>query len=74
MMKFVSLDAIRKGELDAALAKLGYVRSVEMAQRWGITPSKLNKYFSTGYTCDCFKINNVRYISVHAPNPAEVKK
>ena len=74
MMNFISLEAIRRGAFDKALEQCGYVRSAKMAERWGITPSKLNKYFSAGYTCDCFKINGVRYISIEAPNPAEVKK
>lgn len=72
MLNLISLETIKKGKLDDALEKLGYVRTKVMAERWGLTNDRVNKYFSAGYTCDNFKINNIRYISVHAPNPAEV--
>ena len=71
MFKLISLETIRKGNLDAALEKFGYVRTTQMALRWGLTPDRVNKYFSAGYTCDCFKINGVRYISVDAQNPKD---
>ena len=71
MFKLISLGAIKKGTLDAALEKFGYIRTARMALRWGLTPDRVNKYFSAGYTCDCFKINGVRYISINAQNPKE---
>ena len=74
MLNFISLETIKRGELDTALEKLGYLRSKKIAEKWGITSDKLNKYFAAGFTCDCFKINGVRYISVKTKNPAEVKK
>lgn len=72
ILNLISLETIKKGKLDEALEKLGYVRTKVMAERWGLTNDRINKYFSAGYTCDCFKINNIRYISVNAQNPAEV--
>ena len=69
MINLISLEAIKNGKLDESLEKLGYVRTKVMADRWDISADKINKYFSAGYTCDSFKLNGVRYISVNALNP-----
>ena len=67
-MNFISIDAI-KTDFDHALMKAGYVRTKVMAEHWGTTAEKINKCFKNGYTCDCFMVNNVRYMSVTSQKP-----
>ena len=69
MFNFISLNTIKNGNLDEALEKLGYVRAKVMAEKWDMTMAQLNKKFASGYVCDEFKINNVRYMSINARKP-----
>lgn len=68
-MNYISLKALKEGKFDDALKSLGYLRTSEMAEKWGMTVNQLNSKFSKGYTCDCFKVNGIRYISVDAVRP-----
>lgn len=71
-MDFVSMDSIKK-DFDLAMMHAGYVRTKIMADHWGITNEKLHACFRKGYTCDCFVVNGVKYMSVAAEKPEGLK-
>lgn len=73
-MQFISLEAI-KTDIDAALEKVGYVRTKVMCDKWGIDPNYFRAILRTiDYKEDMFTVNGVRYISKYAKSPAEFKK
>lgn len=72
MFNLVSMKSIKK-DFDAAMEREGYVRAKVLCDAWGISPEKLNRMIRNGeYKCDCFIVNNVRYISVNAVCPEQL--
>lgn len=73
-MQFISLEAI-KTDIDAALEKVGYVRTKVMCDKWEIDPNYFRTLLRTiDYKEDMFTVNGVRYISKYAKSPAEYQK
>lgn len=74
-MQFISLEAI-KTDIDAALEKVGYVRTKVMCEKWDILPKQFSNFISANpdYNEDTFIVNRVRYISKYAKSPAEFKR